>query len=218
MIKLRISHISKEGVLEGSKWISYQVLLDGLEMQDLFKHLMPCFLINVSQVITNQSGIFLLEDFFKLYHQYTETLAVTPEMRPFFSAHVTSSLDTHYAMEVKENTYLIKPLLPSLQLKICSFHFERETQKFHTMCFGKKEISWGLEFSYPALYRDPKTREIVQTLRSNTCNLSLFKKAVAWIRQHTRPTPLLIDGKKIIAPFRIGRYRPDLRYHGIEIV
>lgn len=74
------------------------------------------------------------------------------------------------------------------------------------MIRGERSISWGLEFSYPQLYQDPHTGEIVPIVEGERFpNTAPFRQLQRWMRRETRPTPFLVDGHRINAVARLGR-------------
>ena len=93
------------------------------------------------------------------------------------------------------------------------------------MVFGKGTISWGLQVSYPQLFEDPVTRQVMNALdEEHFINARLFRVIRQWVRQYTRPTPLLIEGVKVNVSLRMGhsclswiQHHPDLQARGITI-
>jgi hypothetical protein len=78
--------------------------------------------------------------------------------------------------------------------------------KFHSIAQGKETITWGLQFSYPQVFQDPKSKSFSKV--TNTLefpNTALFLAQQKWMRQNTLPTPLIVQGKKINLPVRLGK-------------
>ncbi len=209
---LRISNPSVEGTLCVSKWIKIQVLLDLSEMEELIRHLQPFYCLDTSRVVSSFEHDFL-EDY-KLYLKDLKT--------PVRSCIWTTSLDPLYAMKVGEDKYLIKSLLPTIQIQAHQFFYSDLDKKFHPMVLSKESISWGIQFSYPQLYQDPKTQAFHKC--SDLPNTQLFLKLTKWLREYSCPTPFMAEGKKVHVPIRIGlkvfswiKDHPQLKARGLEV-
>lgn len=224
-----ISHPSKEGFYEVSRWQSQTGLLDPSEMEDLLQSLPACHLVAVSEVLDKSEALLSVKDFLKIYSEDIEHLKSGKERdesktRKYFSCNLTLSPTTHYAMEMRGGC-LMKARAPVIQLQSHSFSFEREKKRFLTMNFGKNCIPWGIQFSYPQIFRDPKTKAIHQTYSSSAFpNTLLYKEIMRWFRNHTQPVPFLIEGEKKRATFRIGNraldwahLHPGLRNNLLEV-
>ncbi len=62
------------------------------------------------------------------------------------------------------------------------------------MVLSRKSVTWGLQFSYPQLYQDPRTRQIFKvTDTPEFPNTALFSKLQKWIRSETLPTPFQVE-------------------------
>ncbi len=209
---LRISNPSVEGTLRVSKWIKIQVLLDLSEMEELIQHLQPFHCLDTSRVVSSFS-----HDFLEDYKNYLETLK-----DPIKSCVWTTSLDPLYAMKVGEEKYLIKSLMPTIQIQAHQFFYSDLDKKFHPMVLSKDSISWGVQFSYPQLYQDPKTQAFHKC--TDLQNTHLFLKLSKWLRVYSCPTPFMVEGRKVNVPIRIGKKvflwikdHPQMRQRGLEV-
>ena len=105
------------------------------------------------------------------------------------------------------------------------FFFSPLDGKFHPMVLSNESISWGIQFSYPQLYQDPESRQIIKVSDGSVFpNTPLFSKLMKWMRSHTLPTPFLIEESRVNAPIRIGKSaltwienHPQLKEKGIGI-
>ena len=78
--------------------------------------------------------------------------------------------------------------------------------KFRPMVFGLDSVTWGLQFSYPQLFMDGRTKEAFAVVESEEFpNTALFHQLQRWMRQNTLPTPFLVDGKRVNSPIRLGK-------------
>lgn len=211
MHSLRISSPKEEGTLRVSKWIKCQVLLDEQEMATLIEELFPLFFCVVSEPVKRGCEIISAAVFLKHYAHYIACLkegilADTSDFRRYFTTAMTCRTDIIYAIAVGEDKYLIKPIKPVIQLQAHHFFYSDLDKKFHAMVLSPESVTWGVQFSYPQLYQDPKTHRIAKVHASpDFPNTALFAKLLKWLRSHTLPTPFLVKGERINAPMRIGR-------------
>lgn len=230
MIALRISHPQVEGVLQSSKQLKFQVLLDDIEMEALLLALKPIHLCVVSEPTALDDALVSAEEFLSHYQRYVNALkqgsiADEKSLRRYFSSAWTSDLGAVYAMPVSSNQYLVKALKPLIQLQAHHFFYSQLDQQFHPMVLSKESITWGVQFSYPQLYQDPKNGEIAKVGKGQDFpNTLLFNALTKWLRDHTMPTPFMVNGGRINASFRLGKAclnwigtHPQLAQKGIEV-
>ena len=228
---IRISTPKEEGVLQVSKWIKAQVLLNAEEMQDLVSSLEPLFFVVVSEPVTQEAALIPASVFLEKYSEYVDLLNqghIPPasEFRRFFSCAMATDLQGFYAIAMGNGKFLIKPNCPVLQLQAHHFFYSDLDGKFHPMVLSEDSVSWGIQFSYPQLCQDPKTRQIVKVSNSEQFpNTILFTKLMKWMRSSTLPTPFEVKGKRINSPIRIGKKslawiknHPQLQQKGIHVV
>lgn len=211
MTTFRISCPQQEGILQVSKWIKVQLLLDQEEMIDLIDKLDPFYLITVSKPIKKQEAVLERKDFLQSHAEYIQALKQGRVLqdnciRENFSCAMTRSKELFYAMPVLEDRFLIKPTLPVIQMQMHRFLFSPMEKIFYPMVLGQKTVSWGIQFSYPQFYQDPKTKEIARVVKGDAFpNTELFSLLMKWVRQTTIPTPFLVDEERINATIRIGK-------------
>lgn len=231
MTAFRVSSPSQEGLLQVSKWIKVQVLLDQEEIVELFKKLDPFYFITVSKPVKEQNALVSQNDFLQAYLEYIQSLKkgkVVQDgyLRECFSCAMTRSKEVFYAMPVSEERFLIKPVLPVIQMQMHQFLFSSMDKVFYPMVLGQKTVSWGIQFSYPQFYQDPKTKEIVRVIKKDLFpNTELFALLMKWVRQFTIPTPFLVEEERINATIRIGKkcmswihLHPQLQELGIKVL
>lgn len=225
-----ISSPQEEGLLQVSKWLKLQVLLDEEEMRLLLNDLGQIYFVNVTGPVQKEQAILSKEQFFVFYKEYIDSLkkVVVPNfhnIRIPFSSSLSHDLDAFYAIALKDERYLIKPRKPVIQLQAHSFFYSQVDQSFHSMTLSPESISWGLQFSYPQWIQHPKNHQI-QKIKDNPewTNTSLFALLMKWMREFTRPTPFFVNGSKINVPIRIGKKalswiknHPQLKEKKIEI-
>ena len=194
-LPIRISSPKTEGSLQVSKWLKVQVLLDVDEMQQLIQSLGTLFFVVVSEPVKADEAVIFPNVFLEKYASYVDRLKQgqipnADEFRRFFSCAMSSSLDTFYAIAVANDQFLIKPKQPIVQLQMHHFFYSDLDGKFHPMVLSTDSISWGLQFSYPQLFQDPITRQVVKVIDSpDFPNTAMFTKLLKWMRHFTLPTP-----------------------------
>ncbi len=207
--KIRISHPKYEGEMQLSKWLKIEVLLDPDEIQELFKALGRFSIYNVSEVVSAQSMEISKEAFIRDYESYVAQLqegkqSVTSYAS--FSAVLTHTDQVLYALPIKENAYLLRPIKPVIQLRMHHFSYSIEDHAFHSMILGKGTVSWGLQFSYPQIYKHSEDEDFCEVLKEDSFpNTPLFKIIVKWMRKNSLPTPFIIDNRRVNTTFRLGK-------------
>lgn len=227
---LLLSHPSKEGVVNLSKWLQHQVLLDKEEMRALFNELSPVMIYCASEPVTAAQAVIEVEEFLEKYDAYIDALKSGKvledrSMRRFFSAVLTVAPECLYAMQIAPEKYLIKMRKPVIQMQAHSFYHSTVDGKYHSMVLSNDSISWGIQFSYPQIFQDPKTRLCIKVENNGDFpNTALFMRLAKWIRHHTLPTPLVYNGSKTFVPMRIGKQclnwihqHPQLQAKGLSV-
>lgn len=210
-MSVRLSTPQAEGKLQVSKWLKYQALLDVSEMEDLLAHLEPFFIFLVSEAVEENKGCVEKTEFLHHYKLYIDAmkkreLLQENALRRYFSSIFTVTPDLLYAMPVAGGKCLIKALKPVIQLQLHHFFASRLDGKFYPMVLSDESITWGIQFSYPQIYQDPKTQEITKvTSTPDFPNSFLFMKLVKWMRANTVPTPFNFQGVRTNSPIRIGK-------------
>lgn len=194
-----------------SKWLSVALLIDENEMQSLFTTLGDFFIFTVGNITKRGVGEVPHEVFLKGYAHYVNALKEgrIPEdqtYRTLFSSVFTAVQDHVYALNVGEEGQLIRIFKPVVQLQVHHLDYSTADGKFRPMVFGKDSVLWGLQFSYPQLFEDPKDHSVHKVEENaNFPNTALFRAIQKWVRENTKPTPFVVDGKIINVPMRLGK-------------
>jgi len=208
---LRIASIESEPPMEVSKWLKLQALVDFQEMISLFDALGSFEIYLTGTVTKSGEGGVSREEFLEVYQNYIASLmkGEVPEdsiYRPYFNAIFTVSSDLLYAIPVSQGRQLIRTSKPVVQLQSHSMDYSLLDEKFRPMVFGVDSISWGIQFSYPQLFLDPKTKEILQISENEMFpNTKLFRQLQKWLRKETIPTSFQVENEKINVPMRLGK-------------
>ncbi len=199
---MKISTPEIEGIYQGSKWLKFQVLCSSEELQDLFNQFEPFFLFPLSGIVNGEK--LSKEMFLKEYGSSIEGLKNGGSPEDSFLRKMTcvctDDEDALWLQEIPGKGYLTKIKKPVLQIQAHYFSYSKEDGVFRPMSMGQESIFWGLQFSYPSIYQDPKTMELHQAPKNR-----LFENVKQWIRNATRPTPFVVGEQKINSPIRLGK-------------
>lgn len=214
----------RPSVLQVSKSRKLPVLLSSEEMADLLGALGSFHIFDVSRPLSLDAAEISKDTFLKVYGDYVEgircqELVDEGALKAYFSAIFTQSTSGVHAQRLANGKFLIRSKTPSIQLQRHHFILDRS---FHAGVIGRDSISWGIQFSYPHLFMDPKTKAIGKVEDTSAFpNTALFKRLTKWIRIHTRPTPFAKEG---IKPIRLGKgcfawinHHPQLAKKGLYV-
>lgn len=216
--------------LQCSKWLSSSVLIDGEEMEELMKAMGEFWIFRVSGILQMSEGEISKEEFLDCYFHYIEALKsgqplTDPRLQSYFSVVFTCSIEALYEVVLPNGQKLIKIGRPVIQLQKHRFNFSEADGKFRSMGMGQESIQWGIQFSYPQLYQDAAL--LVKEVRGQAefPNTPLFKRLQKWVRDHTAPTPFMVNGKRINVPIRLGKNcfewinrHPQLKGKGLTVL
>lgn len=219
---LRISTPSEEGIYQGSKWLKFQVLCDREELEKLFSIPFEIYpltgVISLSQVPMAKS--FFLDE----YASWIEALKqgripTDAELRRTLACAFSPDPNALWLQKVGEERYLMKIAQPVVQVQAHYFAYSPLDGVFRPMSMGAESIFWGLQFSFPQIYQNPKTMELSEVGQS-----SFFQNIREWVRETTRATPFTVEGKKTNVPIRLGKNcftwihsHPQLAARGIHV-
>lgn len=213
-----------------AKWLQTP-LLCSLEELDLLLHsLGSIFLVPAGGLLEREALFVSPEDLRSTYQQYLAWIvssAALPsaEMRRHLTLMMSVSLDSFSAAEIKTGRFMIKPVQPVVMIQPYHFFMSSLDQKIHSMVMSQESISWGLQFSYPQMYEDPKNHLFGKISEAPEFpNTALYKKVVQWVRSFAMPAPVHYMGQKTHASFRIGKQafalaqaHKGLQKRGIEV-
>ena len=204
---LRVSSPAQEGVYQGSKYLKYQVLCDAKELGRLFESLPRFWIYPLTGVVADGQPIdqnrFLLE-----YGCWIEELkgGRVPSdacLRKLLASALTADPEALWQQKISEGRSLIKIGKPLIQLQAHFFTYSPIDGVFRPMSLGVGSIFWGLQFSFPQIYQNPKTMELLEV--DEGPNRELFSNIKRWVREETRATPFLVEGKRVNVPIRLGK-------------
>lgn len=219
MNSLRRSTLAIEGSCPVSKWLQTALLLGSSEMRNLLNEIAPFFMLRIDAVLSKKEGIIEHSEFLHAYDAYIQSIASGQEVderlaKRFFQAAWTISLDCATSIEVPNDRHIIKLSRPAVIIQHHRLSFSAIDEKFRSMVFGVDTFPFGIQISYPQLFKDPKTQELEKILvLEKFVNTPLFRKIQKWVRSSTRPVTFLFGDKKTTIPVRIGKEALDFVNH-----
>lgn len=206
---LRIGNLKDDLPYQASKWLQSQALLDISEMESLLQAIGDFHIFMTGSVLKRGEGEIAKIEFLEHYKAYIEPLkkGFLPSeegYRSYFSSVFTTDLAALYAILVDPEQQLVRVSKPVIQLQPHCMDYSVADGKFRSMALGTNSISWGIQFSYPQLFQEGKTKEVMQVDESFS-NTKLFRNLQRWIRHNTIPTPFIVEGKLINVPMRLGK-------------
>lgn len=226
----RFSTQAQEGNLQVSKWLHIQVLLDDSEMEKLFEELGEFYIISVGKVLNKQNALISHKSFIQTYASYIEEIKAGKNPKEIhhqsnFSVVFAKQLEDFYAIDVSEKTMLVRPTQPVVQVQAHFMGFSPVDEQLRPMVRTIDCIPWGLQFSYPLIYQEPKKGDVYQALKDERfVNRLLFQTIQKWMRLHSRATPFMHKDRRFVVPMRLGHQcfawvnnHPMLHFHGLLV-
>ncbi len=203
---LRISTPATEGVYQGSKYLKYQVLCDAQELRNLFNRLSPFWIYPLTGLGDGEP--LEKERFLAEYGGWIEGIKAgkipsDADLKRLLACAFTAETEALWKQEVPGGRFIIKMAGPMIQVQAHFFTFSPLDRVYRPMTMGSNSIFWGLQFSFPQIYQEPKTMELMEVDESK--NSELFQIIKQWVRDETRPTPFIHEEKKTNVPIRLGK-------------
>lgn len=197
-----------EGPFLASKWQKTYVFLSPEELKALFQFWEIEKLFLIGKILKTEETL-NLQDWLSQYKKHFDDFwkkggneKLLKELTP---AVITKDHQALYRQNVEEG-YLIHVKEPCLLIQEHWFRCSKVDEKFYPKTFGENSIFWGLEFSYPQIFQEAKTKEIHHLNgKSPFINTQLFILLRKWIRDFTKPAVFLLGEKKYKTQFRVGK-------------
>lgn len=227
---LRQSSLAKEGPLQVSMWLHAPVLLDHLEMEALFEAMGDFSITQIDRLVNKGEGFVSKENALKKYEEYVSLLKNgenPPEhfLKESFQVGWSISSELYYSIKVAGGRQIIKANLPIVLLQPHKIDYSAHDGQFRSMVMGAGSITWGVQFSYPQLFQDPKTMKVHKISRNEAFpNSEFYHRLQVWVRHHTLPTSFIVGSKKCTVSYRLGKNcfewinnHPQLISKGIQV-
>lgn len=192
--------------MEASQWQTLVALLAPEEMQDLMQHLSPFDIWQISSPQPPGEATVSHQNFLRSYRLYVESLS-RGELPPL--AELRRQLSTLWVADPSQialhpvaggERYLVQQLRPALHLRLATMRIAPEDGKLHTMVHGSDAVHWGIQFAYPQIFQESESGDYLRTPKDG----QLFHLLRRWMRSHTSPTAIVLNGKIKKYPIRIG--------------
>lgn len=198
---LRLSTPALEGVFQGSKYLKYHVLASKEELAQLFDSSFSIYLLTGLTDGQPIDPAFFLAEYGSWIEELKQGRAPTDgALRRLLACAFAEEADALWKQAAPGNRYLIKIGKPIVQVQAHFFTYSPIDAVFRPMTCSQAGIFWGLQFSFPQIAQDPKTLEFFEVEPS-----PLWQRIKQWVKDATRPTPFVVDGKKTNVPIRLGK-------------
>lgn len=220
----KISTPEKEGNFQAAKWMKLQMLIDANGLNSLLKALQPLQIVSLSSVGSMEQLFLSSEQYVASYAGWIERLkqGLLPEeseLRPYQATAWVMDEESVWLQEIPKQRFMAKVCKPVLVVQIHFMGYSTVDGEFRPMVLSKESLFWGLQFSFPQVYQDPKTGQLLEVEEKE-----IFSVLRRWSRDHTVPTPMLANGKKVNLPIRLGKEcfswidrHPQLMQHKLQI-
>jgi hypothetical protein len=201
----RISTPQEEGAFQAAKWLKLQALLDGDELRELVEALAPFWIVPLTPSLSKEPAM-AKEEYLEKYGALISLLQIGKEPLDFSEVAPTvwvRSPSSFWLQEIAGRRFLVRPSEPWVQVQVHQMTYSAEEKTFYPMALSEDAIFWGLQFSFPGIYQEPRTLEFKEA--KGGLNWELFQILRRWIRDKTMATPMQIQGEKIHLPIRIGK-------------
>jgi hypothetical protein len=224
--KLKKNSPKNMGPYLGSKWIHYHFFIDQNELEELLAAFNTCYLFPIGKMFLNYENnlqVKIIKEYKSVIENLKSKVVNLNSINSIFPIAISKTIDAFYLYSPKDNLHTIKIEKPVLQLQVGTFRYSSITQTIQLNSLGSDTIFWGFKLSYPQIFQDPKSNQIVK-VNANFDNFSYFALVRKWIRENTYPVRFKINQKKIVTPLRIGKkciswinFHPQLKEIGCEL-
>jgi hypothetical protein len=197
----RISTPAIEGPFQAAKWIKIQALVDQAELEILLQE--PFFIYPLSGAFPLSAFPVAKKKYLENYSESIEALkmgGIPNETKDLNVVAWANSPESVWLQQIPGDRYMVKPCEPFVQVQIHQMGFSEVDREFRPMILSQASIFWGLQFSFPKIYQEPKTLAIKESEESE-----LFQVIRQWVRNYTLPTPMMVHGKRVNIPMRLGK-------------
>lgn len=191
--------------MKAAQWLRIQVLLSIEEWEHCLASLPQLSFFPTGRLVPQHTPPYSKKELIQRYTTYIYHLqSGTEPPRSLLSFLATIDPATLLRQEVPPSQELIKAQLPSIQVQEHALHFDPHAYVLRSMLYGKDAIPWGMQLAYPTLVEDPTTRQIVR-VQDQFDNTRTFTDLRHFVRQHTLPLRVAIQGHQLRLPVRLGK-------------
>lgn len=211
MMDLVVSTPKEQGHYLVSKWLRFQLLLTVETFKELLDFLSVEVLFGVAGPDVKEELVYSKETYLAVYKAYLEALQrrdekLIKELMKKLCVAIAYEKQAFYQIELADNRCLIKIKEPSIQFRPFNFIYHKELQQFLMQVKSKEAINFGLEISFPQIFQDPKTAQILHVFKDQKLvSARGFKKVQSFVKSKTKPAKFLIEDQIKTATFRIEK-------------
>jgi hypothetical protein len=209
-IKLSLSTLEVEGAPEMSKWMEQYVLLSTGELSALFKGLDVIHLFRPFKVLSAADAYVSTDKFLQGYGSYVDELKrgelPSPrESQEALTVAMTANPEAFYALPVEGERFILRQRFPVVMIRLHTFSFSEEEFKVKSMTHGKSNVTWGLQFSFPHLYKPAFQSDVFKSSEGEgALNFEIYRKIQRYLRSHSSPVPFVRGEREVNASIRLG--------------
>lgn len=196
----------EKGIFKASKWLHYPILCDSFELDKLFATWKDFAIYSIGKVSAGDVQEVSRKNFLACFAKSIESLKkhtvwVKELLLPVV---ITEDIECLYQYSPKENYHILKVERPVIQCQLHKFRFSHFDNSIRSMVFSDDSVFWGIQFSFPTLFQDPATNQIVKVDETfaNARFIPLLRK---WIREHTSPVQFIYAGMTLNTGIRLGK-------------
>lgn len=139
---------------------------------------------------------------------------------------LSSTTDAIAELKLADSRSLLRPTLPLIQINPLRLYYNQELATIKSQVYGRDTIAWGIQLSYPQLFKDQESGDVISTLipDSPLPNTALFKDAQKWMRRNTKICTFKSDNMTISSNVRITpralewvSYHSQLKEHNLYL-
>lgn len=222
---LEVSTLKSEGIYQGSKFLKHYTLSDPEDLKVLFEELKPFYIYPLTSISDGNEiphDLFLSEYTSWIDGLKNGKVPVDRDLKKILACVMTKEKEALWKQEIPGNRYLIKVRAPCIQVQANFFTYSEIDGVFRPMTMGKDQIFWGLTFSFPQIYQEPKTMQLLEV--GDSLNAEAFQVIKKWVRNTSRATPFIVNGTKTNVPIRLGKtcfswieHHPQLKKKKISV-
>ncbi|MDN3504413.1 MAG: hypothetical protein P0S95_02420 [Rhabdochlamydiaceae bacterium] len=187
-------------LLQASRYLTHSVLLSVNDLAHIID-LLGCQVCNISKVVENFD---YKNQLLQVYQNYLEDFNLNQVALPKYRANLSCAftLDSNClnTQILSDNRLIIRPTLPIIQVGLFTFAMSSDG-KVLSGSLGDSTRSFGLQFSFPAIFRDPLSGKNCNGLK-DSINAPAWKLLTKWIRNHSRLLKIKRDHEMIASNLR----------------
>ena len=202
--------MSQQPPLQVSRFLQQQVLLEPTELKTLLESLEGALHFYASSGLAVGKTEVSLEEVLMSYADYIQGVRSGNEIDPSIlrknlTLLMTVGNNDVYSQELSQGRVIARAISPVIMIQAHTLAFSAEDRCCRSMVLGPDALYWGLQFSYPQLYQDPSTQEVLSVDRSEKYpNTALYFSIQKWLRHNSQALNVKMQDTAFRSPIRLG--------------